>query len=1397
MSVSLVGVGAFNAATTTALAAAPAGDASDTIIAFLGNKPYTSNPTDADYTSLGTITSGLVANGNGTGSVRCTAFQRTVPTSSATSDSFANTGGSPTMARAARFARTGEAWEVAYVGLNDTNETGTAVSASATLGAFGQFTVGDMVAIAAVIKDDVPNHTSQALTIPGCTLGAITWDAKGTTTSGNDGAMYTGYAEVVAGSSTAGGTITYTATSSVSGAAATAVSVVRLRSKSAGAPVAGRFYASDTNRSTSGAGTVEKAMSRSTTPGNTTADHTDSTLASTITHQYRSDRAHTSATWPTTGWGAGIYLSAAGPSDSLTVSLHRADSAGNIYAFSGASVTLTAGINTGGVYEWTDVAWADVNNGGAADDTVVLRVAHNSAVAVSVRFDDTRTYVVNAGLTEPPAGENYTGDAAFSGSGTLAASAPLPGVVQSGALSGAGALVASAPVPGTVGTAALSGEGTLVGTAMEAYSGSAEFSATSGLTVMPAPGMSGGANLSGSGALKARLGLAEFQAKLVNGRESARVNIGLIGASLMEGWPATEDLTPAQFLAAKLRTAYPTSGAPAGFGHLGMPTPVYSMHKWSIVQTGTGGYIGTSNATSGWGAKHQTTFFTVTALPVIWRLTITDLGAPWTSFDLDTIRSSVYSATGGKYRIDGGAWQTFSLAAGVGAVAEKIHFAEAVNNTIDFSIDPAASGSYVILNGVTGYAGDESKGIQCHGFGHSGYKVSQWRASTNPGYDYRHTQHDQDLDLLLFSDLGVNDAQSITAAAFRTELLAWLPELLQVHTDVPMMMVIPWDLSSSVSYVEPWANYVAVMEEVAAAYGMEVLNLQGVIPPPPNAVYHTDNVHTNTAGDLSELIAQAMFDAITPAVQAETGAAGFSGEGTLTAAGGPAVGGSAEFSGSGSLTTMPGVPSPVQSAGLSGEGTLTTSAVPSPVAGAALSGEGTLITGAAVPKPVASAALSGSGTLSTGGSPALAQTAALSGSGTLTAGGAPTPVGAVALSGTGTLTTGAVPSPVAAAALSGEGTLTVGTTTPSPVAAGALSGEGTLTTSATPTPMAAVALSGSGTLTTAAVVAFGGTAGLSGDGQLTVSGPVLEVAGLAVLSGEGQLLGAGASEGAGVGALSGTGTLTATAGGLGAAGSVALSGSGELVGSAAPGFARAGILSAEGTLTSNGSASAAGTANLGGTGTLSAAVAVSTGGAASLSGDGTLTALGGTQGAGFVALSGDGTLTAAAVIAAAGLAALSGTGELTAGGGPNVLGTVTLAGAGTLLATVLVDLVDAAGLTGEGTLTTEPDLTAATGLVGFTSEGTLVAAGEGTIAGVGSAAFSATGFLDAFQTWIAMFSAEGTLSFVVISRYVRPTGTVADPSPTSRIATRPARGHVTTRGISGRLMSGGASGRLG
>lgn len=251
------------------------------------------------------------------------------------------------------------------------------------------------------------------------------------------------------------------------------------------------------------------------------------------------------------------------------------------------------------------------------------------------------------------------------------------------------------------------------------------------------------------------------------------------------------------------------------------------------------------------------------------------------------------------------------------------------------------------------------------------------------------------------------------------------------------------------------------------------------------------------------------------------GAAGLSGNGSLSASGVPGSNGSASFSGAGTLTAS-GVPAETGAASLSGVGTLAASAATVAIPGAAgLAGTGTLAAGGSPSVPGA-AGLSGAGSLTASASPQLPTTATLAGTGTLSASGAPGSAGAASLAGVGTLAASATPSVPGGANLAGSGTLSASGKPAAPSAAN-LTGTGTLNASGAPAVPGAANLGGAGTLTATSTI---GTATFSGTGILTAGGSP-HVPGVVTFTGLGVLSCSGVSSTSGAAGFAGVGTLSA------------------------------------------------------------------------------------------------------------------------------------------------------------------------------------------------------------------------------------------------------------------------------
>lgn len=232
MAITFVGAGVASAAAFSANPFNPTGlAAGDRLLLIAGGKPYSSVPTIADtgWGLLSTATSGTVVNGVATGSTISAVFSReATPSMSGAATQVDMASGSPTMAQTLAFRSATANLPAVAVGLSDTDETGTSISATAA--SDPGFTTGDMVVIGITLKNSTITHSSQTVTIPGCTLGTITWLTQFTTISGNDGSHFTGYASITAGTSS--GVATYTATSNTSGESAISGVIVRLRESS-------------------------------------------------------------------------------------------------------------------------------------------------------------------------------------------------------------------------------------------------------------------------------------------------------------------------------------------------------------------------------------------------------------------------------------------------------------------------------------------------------------------------------------------------------------------------------------------------------------------------------------------------------------------------------------------------------------------------------------------------------------------------------------------------------------------------------------------------------------------------------------------------------------------------------------------------------------------------------------------------------------------------------------------------------------------------------------------------------------------------------------------------------------------------------------------------------------
>jgi hypothetical protein len=276
------------------------------------------------------------------------------------------------------------------------------------------------------------------------------------------------------------------------------------------------------------------------------------------------------------------------------------------------------------------------------------------------------------------------------------------------------------------------------------------------------------------------------------------------------------------------------------------------------------------------------------------------------------------------------------------------------------------------------------------------------------------------------------------------------------------------------------------------------------------------------------------------------GAAGFTGESSLAAAGTVVVNGGAALTAESNLAAA-GASWPEGAAAYVGEGNLTVAGVPLVDGAAALTGESSLVLeGASWPEGAVSYAGGGAlvaagevvvdGALDLAGGSELEVTtevidqpeARFAGEGTLVVAGASWPEGAAAFTGEGVLVVVGEVLVDGAAELAGDGALVVdGQTVPEGVVE--LAGESELTMTAMLVIEGAAALVGEGTLAIQADLELAGAADLAGDGTLVIAGEIV-VDGAAALTAQSAMAVAGANWPTGAAAFAGESSLTITAG---------------------------------------------------------------------------------------------------------------------------------------------------------------------------------------------------------------------------------------------------------------------------
>lgn len=214
---------------TSTTITAPTRQSGDLCLAFVGNKPITTDPgNDADFTRLASSTGGSGTNGGGTGPTRITVWSRTATNAAADSPTVTWSAAYQPAARGMVVLRKtgGGAWDLDTCTAVDTDSSGTNyyVVGVDTL----PLQTGDWVVAAFMTNDDgggTTATTAHELHVPGCVLTGQSARYNNLALSGNDGTLVVVTAEVQSGSAVGPPTIYAETPSGDSGGAAVFVRV--------------------------------------------------------------------------------------------------------------------------------------------------------------------------------------------------------------------------------------------------------------------------------------------------------------------------------------------------------------------------------------------------------------------------------------------------------------------------------------------------------------------------------------------------------------------------------------------------------------------------------------------------------------------------------------------------------------------------------------------------------------------------------------------------------------------------------------------------------------------------------------------------------------------------------------------------------------------------------------------------------------------------------------------------------------------------------------------------------------------------------------------------------------------------------------------------------------------
>ena len=329
--------------------------------------------------------------------------------------------------------------------------------------------------------------------------------------------------------------------------------------------------------------------------------------------------------------------------------------------------------------------------------------------------------------------------------------------------------------------------------------------------------------------------LLPFYAALAK-RNSARCTIAMIGDSISEGAYSTDfqnNSTPGR-LTSLLRSQFPTTGVAQGRGWIPASNFAPGPNNPPVTVSGT-----SSLTQSDWSPNNQ-------LIPMSQATHFVTVTLAGTSFDLNYV---TFSGAGvGYYQIDAGAQVTFNTNSNPAVPNVKLNVAlTAGNHTIKVGW---SSGGAVYFNGFTEYNQDEAAGINVARFALSGSSTFEWLAAAHLPVSTASFSPS-----LIIIQYGVNDARidshGATSNTFGNNISTMIANL-QAQFTTPVPIILSMCYQAGLNFKEPWGNYVAVANNIAATNLAIVIDHSARMPIANAAqtygLYNGDAIHPSDGG---------------------------------------------------------------------------------------------------------------------------------------------------------------------------------------------------------------------------------------------------------------------------------------------------------------------------------------------------------------------------------------------------------------------------------------------------------------------------------------------------------------------------------------------------------------------